>query len=174
LLDTADIVVRADLAQRCRNPRCENYALSPGCPPHVGGPAAMRKELRRHRQALFFALDLPTQALLTRSRREGFRRLHEMAADIERQALAAGYDQARAYVGGACKAIFCQEQADCRVLEGTGACRYPEKARASMSGYGIDVGRLIDLAGWGRCEGALNSAATPAAMTSLYGLVLLA
>jgi hypothetical protein len=42
-----------------------------------------------------------------------------------------------------------------------------------MSGFGIDVGRLIEAAGWGRRAGSLESEATATGMTSLYGLVLL-
>lgn len=40
-----DIVVEDELAERCRQPRCENYGLSRSCPPHVAGPVAFRKEL---------------------------------------------------------------------------------------------------------------------------------
>ena len=34
------------------------------------------------------------------------------------------------------------------MIAGGGSCRYPEQARTSMSGYGVNVGELIKFAGW--------------------------
>lgn len=37
VIAAGDIVVEPGLADKCREPRCENYGLSKSCPPHVAG-----------------------------------------------------------------------------------------------------------------------------------------
>lgn len=57
-------------------------------------------------------------------------------------------DQGRAGTGGSCKALFCADEPACRRITDGGPCRHPDRARPSMSGYGIDVSRLMAQAGW--------------------------
>ena len=58
-----------------------------------------------------------------------------------------GYAESKAFAGGSCKKIFCREHAACRVLSGEGECRNPQYARPSMSGFGINVLKLLQKAG---------------------------
>lgn len=175
IVSTKDISIEHHLADMCKDPQCENYGLSKSCPPHVSGPDGFRDLLKKYDRAIFFRIDVPTEILVSPSedRREVFRLLHEIAAATELSAKEMGYDDARAFAGGSCKRIFCHEHPDCRVISGAGECRYPDSARASMSGYGVNLFKLMKIAGWqmDRITGDTDPEATP--MGSLTGLVLI-
>ena len=168
-----DIVVEDELAERCRLPRCENYGLSMSCPPHVGGPAAMRKQLEACEQALFFRIDVPSARLYSSESREIFQLLHEIAAGIERAAVRLGFDQAKAFAGDSCKRIFCFDQPECQALAAPGKCRHPQSARPSMSGFGINVERLLQSVGWDIGIGDRSMSGESEKNTFVCGLVLL-
>lgn len=166
--------IRVDeaLAGLCREPRCESYGRSPGCPPHVAGPRAFRKLLTSYRIALAVRIGVPTAVLLSPERSAIMALLHEIVADAEAAAVEMGFPRARAFAGGSCKMIFCREHRECRVLSGEGGCRNPGRARPSMSGFGIDVSRLMRSAGW---DGAYldPGAASADGMSWIAGLLLI-
>ena len=66
---------------------------------------------------------------------------------IVKRAKEMGHKNARAFVSGGCKKLFCAEHPTCTVLDGE-VCRYPHRARPSMSGYGVNVTKLMKTAGW--------------------------
>ena len=167
-----DIVIEENLAKLCEEPRCENFGQSPGCPPHVSGPAGFRDLINEFTHAVVFKIDVPTEILLSENRREVFRLLHEISAGLETAAVGLGCVQASAYAGGSCKQIFCHGHAECSVLESNAACRHPLHARPSMSGFGINVTQLMQTAGWtlDRITSETDPEAVP--MGSLSGLVL--
>lgn len=169
----ADIVVDEELAARCREPRCENYGLAMSCPPHVGGPTAFRRLLEVFPEALFFVIEVPSAVLYSSDSREVFQLLHEVAAGIEQAAVTMGFAAARAFAGGSCWEIFCREHGLCSALAEAGECRYPQQARPSMSGFGIDVARLLATAGWQMTFTACQPDGTSTAMASICGLVLI-
>ena len=146
-INPRDISVAEDLAELCHDPRCENYGLSANCPPHVPGPAGFRKWLEDYQAAIVFKIEVPAESLLSDQRREIFRFLHEIAATVEKSALAKGYVKAKSFAGGSCKQLFCWNHRICNVLDGR-ECRNPDYARPSMSGFGVDVSKLMALAGW--------------------------
>jgi predicted metal-binding protein len=147
IVDATRIVVEDALARMCERPRCPSYGLSASCPPHVGGPEVFRALIEGYRHALVLKTDVPTEILLSEQRREVYRLNHEIAAAVEIKAVELGFPRARAFAGGACKDLFCNDEPDCAVLTG-GACRNPDKARQSMSGYGVNVSELVQSAGW--------------------------
>jgi len=172
-IPAGEIVSEDKFADMCREPRCENYGLSPGCPPHVAGPAAFRKRLVRFESAIFFRIDVPAEVLFSSERRECFQLLHEIAAGIEQKAVDMGFKSARAYAGGSCKQLFCFDHPECRVLAKKGTCRHPQVARPSMSGYGINVARLVEAAGWS-VSGIAPDAVPPGRRPeNIYGLVMI-
>jgi predicted metal-binding protein len=147
-ISTADILVEDDLANLCREPRCENFGLSPSCPPHVSGPSGFRGLLQNFKHAIVIKIDVPLEILLSSERRDIMKLLHEMAASIEQTAIKAGCPGSKAFAGGSCKNLFCHDHASCRVLAEGGECRNPRRARPSMSGFGINVSKLMQAAGW--------------------------
>jgi predicted metal-binding protein len=111
-------------------------------------PGPFREKVREHRRVLVFKFDIPTEILLSSDRHGVYRLLHETAAALEREALAAGCESAFAMAGGSCKTLFCGDHPRCRVLDGDGECRNPESARPSMSGLGVNVQDMCSRLGW--------------------------
>ena len=167
-----DISAEEELARLCREPRCPNYGLSLSCPPHVSGPVELREYMQGVKYAVFVKIDLPDQTLHMDEQREIGQLLHEMVAAMEQRAKEKGFTKSRAFAGGSCKNIFCHQHADCRVLEGDGKCRNPDKARPSMSGFGINVLKLMKAAGWAKDDSARAANPVGTSQITLCGLVL--
>lgn len=172
VIPTSEISVEDDLATLCQEPQCENYGLSTSCPPHVAGPGGFRKLQKKHQHAVFFKIEVPSEILLSSQRREVFQLLHEIAADIEQAAVKMGYSQSKAFAGGSCKNLFCRDHIDCRVVAEGGACRNPHRARPSMSGFGINVSKLMESAGWHMDRITRDTDPDDVPLGSVCGLVL--
>ena len=173
LLSASDIVVKEELARLCREPQCENYGLSPSCPPHVSGPTGFRRLLEQYESALLLKIDVPTEMMLSSQIREIMQLLHEIAAGVEQAARGLGLPDPRAFAGGSCKKLFCRDHATCRVLAESGSCRNPDKARPSMSGFGVDVSHLMKTAGWRMEKVTRDTDPEEVSMGSVAALVLL-
>lgn len=170
----AAIVVEERLAGYCREPQCPNFGLSPSCPPHVAGPAGFLQLRDRSKAALVIRIEVPAAVLFSDERREVMRLLHEIAAGVERSAVARGYSGSRAFAGGSCKDLFCQEHLACQVLGGGGKCRNPFYARPSMSGFGIHVAKMLEAAGCAGEKATDPVIAGVEKMSWLAGLVMIA
>jgi predicted metal-binding protein len=116
---------------------------------------------------------VPTGILFSEQRRSVSRRLHELVARIEQEAAKLGYPNSKAFAGGSCKNIFCYEHADCCVLVDTRPCRHPQHARPSMSGYGINVSRLMSTCGWPADIRVREWETDPGSTSWLAGLVMI-
>jgi predicted metal-binding protein len=84
-----------------------------------------------------------------------------------------GYSDSRAFAGGCCKDIFCRDHEGCRVLSGDGQCRNPQYARPSMSGFGINVSKLMHVAGWPADINIHEADSDTASMTWVAGLIMI-
>jgi predicted metal-binding protein len=144
----ASIVVEDRLAALCTPAACPFYGQSAGCPPYATGPEAFRLIVETYRRTVVLKIEVPSALLRAGRSEEHFRQLHQIAARVERQAVRMGATRARAFAGGSCKHLFCAQEEDCPVVAGSGACRYPDIARPSMSGCGVNVTRLMAAAGW--------------------------
>jgi predicted metal-binding protein len=166
------IVIEDSLASLCREPRCDNFGLSASCPPHVQGPAKFKEWMQASTGAVFFKIEVPSGSLFSDDRREIMELLHDIAAQVEQYAVEQGYANSKAFAGGSCKKIFCRDQTHCAVLANE-KCRNPAIARPSMSGFGVNVGKLIEASGW--VKGGLQNAGAgkQGSFVALYGLVLI-
>jgi len=173
IIPVKKIIVDYNLAERCKEPRCENFGLSKSCPPYVSGPAVFKSLLEKLQQAIFFKIDVPSEILYSGERREIFQLLHHIASGIENQAIKMGYPNAQGYAGGSCKKIFCHNHSECLVISKKGKCRNPQCARPSMSGFGINVSKLFEAAGWNMSAVNHGNEATKTKMTYVCGLVLI-
>ncbi len=171
IISTEIVPVEDNLAKLCVEPRCENYGLSPGCPPHVSGPPGFRELLKEYKQALIIKIDVPSAILFSAERQEVFGLLHEIVAAVERSAFQMEYRSSRAYAGGSCKSIFCPEHPECRVLNEKNECRNPDSARPSMSGFGVNVSKLMLAAGWSMNRSERETGTV--SMGTVCGLVLI-
>ena len=172
VIPTSEISVEDDLAKFCQEPQCENYGLSTSCPPHVPGPAGFREYQKKFQHAVVFKIDVPSEILLSSQGREIFQLLHEIAANIEQAAVKMGYSHSKGFAGGSCKALFCRDNADCCVIAEGGACRHPHRARQSMSGFGINVSKMLQAAGWHMDRITRETDPDDVPMGSVSGLVL--
>ena len=174
VIESSRISAEDELASLCRRPGCENHGLSASCPPHVGGPKEFRKLVPEMGRALVFKIEVPSQILLSSQKREIGRLVHQIASEIETTALARGAKKARAFVGGSCKRIFCDQKPDCRVVDSGGECRHADQARPSMSGFGINVKKMVETAGWRMWETGDPNEGGKDSMGTVVGLVLIA
>jgi predicted metal-binding protein len=147
IINASQVPVEDHLANVCREIRCEAYGLSPSCPPHVSGPSGFRELIKKMRYGVVVRIDIPSSVMFSNERREVMGLLHEIVAGVEQKAVHMGYSGSKSFAGGSCKNIFCGEHAECRVLSEQGECRNPQTARPSMSGFGINVLKLMQLAG---------------------------
>ncbi|MCK5680698.1 DUF2284 domain-containing protein [bacterium] len=168
LIAVSDIIVKDELAGMCREPRCEGLGRSLSCPPEVGGPEAFRKLKTTHNNALVFKVEVPMDVAMSIERNEVLALIHEIGAQVEWAAQEQGATSAKAFAGGSCKVLFCADYPECRVLDEKKPCRNPHLARESMSGYGIDVAKLMATAGWKQ-----KLAQKDDATVTFVGLVLL-
>jgi predicted metal-binding protein len=173
VIAASDIPVEDGLAKLCQPSLCENYGLSAGCPPHVSGPSGFRELVKGYREAVVFKIDVPSEVLFSNEREELFWLLHEIASGIEREAVRTGYRHSRAFAGGSCKRTYCQDHSKCRVVSGEGKCRNPDRARPSMSGFGINVSKLMQAAGWPANGKSGKTEPGAVSMGTLCGLVLI-
>lgn len=148
IISASEIHVEDHLAAICKDAKCENYGLAMSCPPHVSGPSGFRDILTQFEHALVFKIDVLSEHLFSHQRLDIFRLLHQVAAGIQRQAVLMGFSKAKGFAGGSCKMIFCLDQKECNVVGNSGSCRNPLQARPSMSGFGINVSKLMEAAGW--------------------------
>jgi len=148
IIPAQSIVVEDRFAEMCSSPQCPGYGLSPGCPPHAMKPAEFRDLLAQYRHALVFKIDVPTQILLSDSRHDVAKLIHEISAGIERLAKEKGYANSKGFAAGSCKLIFCKGHAKCIVLDKNENCRFPDQARPSLSGLGVNFVELSKTLGW--------------------------
>lgn len=173
MLSPAEIVVEDALVRFCSEPRCENYGLSPSCPPHVAGPVGFERLRQKSRTSLVVRLEIPSSVLFSSERKEVMRLLHEIVAGLELAAIDLGYSGSKAFAGGSCKDLFCQEHLCCRVVERQEPCRNPRSARPSMSGFGINVGKMMEAAGWSAAKNIPSMDPEAESMTWVAGLVMI-
>lgn len=168
-----EIIVEDGLARLCESPRCPGYGQSPHCPPHVMSPRAFREILRSYGHALVFKFDVPTEILLGNERHEINRAVHETASGIQAFAADMGYANPMGLAAGSCKRVFCHDHRDCPALARNGRCRFPDSARPSMSGLGINFLELAKLLGWQMSKITKNSDPNEAPMGLMAGMVLM-
>lgn len=172
LLPPRDVLVESRLAAFCRDPKCPYYGQSTSCPPHVSGPAGFKRKLNESQYALVIRFEVDSASLIGEERPLVFGLLQQIVAATERDAKALGFDNAEGFAGGSCKGSLCYEHDVCEVLFGNGQCRNPDIARPSMSGYGVNVGKLMKSAGWSS-ELFSSDADEDVQMMWLAGLILL-
>ncbi|MGM0653269.1 MAG: DUF2284 domain-containing protein [Bacillota bacterium] len=173
LIPVEEIEVKDSIAEICRDPGCHNYGTSPGCPPNVEGPPAFRKWLEESNHAIFIKIEVPMDSLLSFEYRDIMKLLHEVVTDIEVAAVNSGYSKAKGFAGGSCKELFCRTYTDCNYLERKSECRNPGQSRPSMSGFGVNVSKLKDIAGWNKNAYIGDNKTLDLPIGAVYGLILI-
>jgi predicted metal-binding protein len=149
IISSNDIQVRDDLAKLCNGEYiCPNYGLAASCPPHVEGPTQFRKWQSQSQYSVTVKIELPTSVMFSDERNDIMKMLHTIVAEVEQEAIKIGFKKSKAFAGGSCKTLFCDDQEKCCVVTENKPCRHKEHARPSMSGFGIDVTQLMKSSGW--------------------------
>lgn len=172
-INPSAVLAEESLADLCMQPRCKNYGLAPSCPPHVSGPNGFKKLRKTARHALVMRIIVPMGVLLSDERRPVMQLLHELVSGVENAALEEGFNLSKGFAGGSCKFIFCPDLPDCPVIKEQGPCLFPDSARPSMSGFGINVGELMKTCGWPSEIKVQTDDKNEDAMSWIAGLVLL-
>lgn len=146
IVDPGAIPVDDRFAAYCKD--CPGFGRSVNCPPATMGPAGFRRFKAGFDHALVFKFDIPWTVLVTEKRTQANRRLHETTAALERYILESGWERARGFAAGGCKDGFCPDDPACAALAPGGSCRFPDQARPSLSGMGLDFKALSDSLGW--------------------------
>lgn len=174
VIESSLINVEESLAALCSgNPPCEQFSRAPSCPPHVAGPSAFRSWQKQSKYAIVVKIEIPSSIMFSEECREVMQLLHEIVAGVEKSAKANGFYHAKAFAGGSCKNIWCFSQTDCTVLSNGSECRHPDKARPSMSGFGIDVTKLMNSAGWNSEKALKKNVNNADSISWIAGLILL-
>ncbi len=100
--------------------------------------------------------------------------LHQVVAGVEQKAVEAGFEKSKAFAGGSCKELFCNDEEECCVVAENKPCRHIEVARPSMSGFGIDATRLMLSSGWAAQKAEKPDSMDKDANSWVAGLILLA
>jgi predicted metal-binding protein len=172
VIATRDILIEDRLASICKETRCESYGLSKSCPPYVAGPSMFREWIKAIDHAIVLKIDVPLEILLS-EREDIMRLLHEIVASVELAAIRLGYANSKAFAGGSCKQFFCASHVSCRVVEGKGGCRNPERARPSMSGYGVNVPEMLKTSGLTSYEDKSDPHKKHTSTGTVSGLILI-
>lgn len=148
LISAESIMVEDRFRLHCEKPKCPGFGQALSCPPHSMTPSEFRELLKTYQTALVFKYDFPIGIFETDERDDAAKLIHETSAALEQHAKTLGFVKAKSFAGGSCKLIFCKEFADCQALGETGVCRFPDLAKVSMSGLGVNFHELSKLLGW--------------------------
>ncbi|MFN2358198.1 MAG: DUF2284 domain-containing protein, partial [Desulfotignum sp.] len=136
VISSGDIRTDYELAALCNGEyTCRNYGLAASCPPHVEGPEQFRKWQEKSLYSITVKIELQTSVMFSDGRKEVMRLLHQVVAGVEKKAIEFGFSQSKAFAGGSCKQLFCQENKTCCVVADNLPCRHIKEARPSMSGF---------------------------------------
>jgi predicted metal-binding protein len=167
--------VKDDLAALCNGEyTCPNYGLAASCPPSVEGPAEFRKWQSQSKYSITVKIELPTSVMFSDERKGVMQLLHQIVAAVEQKAIEIGFEKSKAFAGGSCKELFCDDQEKCCVVAENKSCRHIEFARPSMSGFGIDVTQLMKSSGWSAQKANNANLSDKDAISWVAGLIMLA
>ena len=168
------ILVKERLAALCNGDYiCPNYGRAASCPPHVEGPEQFRRWREQSHCAITVKIELPTSVMFSEERKSVMQLLHQITAKVEQKAVEIGYASSKAFAGGSCKELFCEDKENCPVVAENTPCRHAEIARPSMSGFGIDVTHLMHASGWPAQKAERSPIADKDATSWVAGLILI-
>jgi len=175
IISSKEIQAKDNLAALCNGEyACPNYGLAASCPPNVEGPIEFRKWRAKSEYSITVKIELPTSVMFSDEQKGVMQLLHQIVAAIEQKAIEIGFEKSKAFAGGSCKELFCDDQEKCCVVAENKPCRHIEFARPSMSGFGIDVTQLMKSSGWS-CQKADNANSSEKdAISWVAGLIMLA
>lgn len=130
-LDPAALLARRDVRAMCAADKCRAYGKNWTCPPHCGTLDACQQKMRSYRQGILLQTVGTTQkAIDTKAYRRTEQRHLQLLAELSER-VRKSYPDALCLGAGGCRV--------CKTCAWPEPCRFPEKAMASMEGYGLFV-----------------------------------
>jgi predicted metal-binding protein len=140
----------------------------------VEGPAEFRKWQAQSTYSITVKIELPTSVMFSDERKGVMQLLHQIVAALEQKAIETGFGKAKAFAGGSCKELFCENEENCCVVADNKPCRHIAFARPSMSGFGIDVTQLMLSSGWPSQKAEKSNSSDKNDTSWVAGLIMLA
>lgn len=152
IVQTGEIPVDERVTLKCQIPRCFGYGVSAHCPPNTLKPAELREILKKYKWAIFFIKDIPPEVIVRdkatiKERVAAYQDVYKIVNEVESMAFYDGHYLAFGFGAGSCRHTYCGQQENCLAVEGK-RCRFSLLSRPSMEAVGIDVYRMVALAGW--------------------------
>lgn len=152
LIKVEEIPVDDRVTLKCQIPRCFGYGVCAHCPPNTLKPAELRELLKKFHWAVFFIKEVPPEVIVRdkatiKERVAAYQEIYKIVSQLESLAFYDGHYLAFGLGAGSCKSTFCGQEESCLALEGK-RCRFSLHARPSMEAVGIDVYKMVALAGW--------------------------
>lgn len=171
-IPAGEVPIDESLTEYCVS-GCDSYGRSGNCPPHAGGAALLRESLGKYETAVIFKISVSGAVLMDERRYPVMAAIHRLAVRLEEFSANNGYPHSRGLACGSCHRLFCTHHKVCQALEPGGKCLFPDLARPSISGFGINVFEVAARLGW-RME-RVGRASDPAKIADgmLCGMVLI-
>ncbi len=152
IVKAEEIPVDERIPMKCQIPRCFGYGAGAQCPPNTMKPAELRELLKKYESAVFFIKDIPSEVIVRdkatiKERVDAYQQMYTMVSEIESAAFYDGHYLAVGFAAGSCRHTLCGQLPDCQAMKGD-KCRFSLKSRPSMEAVGIDVYKMVALAGW--------------------------
>ena len=152
IVKTGQIPVDERITMKCQIPRCFGYGVGAQCPPNTMKPAELREYLEKYEWAVFFIKNISPEVIVRdkatiKERVDAYQQMYSMVSEIESAAFYDGHYLAFGLAAGSCRHTFCGQMPDCLAMKGE-KCRFSLKSRPSMEAVGIDVYKMVVLAGW--------------------------
>ncbi len=147
-----EIPVDERIPMKCQIPRCFGYGVGAQCPPNTMKPAELREHLAKYKWAVFFVMDIPPNVIVRdketiKERVAAYQQMYKIVSEVESAAFYDGHYLAFGFAAGSCRHTFCGQQKECQAMKGD-KCRFSLISRPSMEAVGIDVYKMVALAGW--------------------------
>ena len=115
-------------------------------------PSELRELLKKYEWAVFFIKDVPSGVIVRdratiKERVDAYQQIYTIVSEVESAAFYDGHYLAFGFAAGSCRHTFCGQLPDCQAMKGD-KCRFSLKSRPSMEAVGIDVYKMVALAGW--------------------------
>lgn len=170
-----EIQIEDNLAALCNGEyKCPKFGVAASCPPHVKGPFGFRKWQTQSHYSIVVKIELPISVMFSDERKGVMQLLHHIVATVEQKAINSGFKKSKGFAGGSCKDLFCEEHENCCVLAENKPCRHLASARPSMSGFGINVIRLMASSGWSASKAEKSNLSDKNSTSWVAGLILVA
>ncbi len=152
VVQAGEVPVDERVTLKCQIPRCFGYGAGANCPPNTLKPAELREILKKYSKAVFFTKDIPSEVIVRKKetikeRVEAYQLAFKIVTEVESMAFYDGHYLAFGFAAGSCRHTFCGQQKDCQAMKGD-KCRFSLISRPSMEAVGIDVYKMVALAGW--------------------------